>query len=186
VTEPTRCDRCEGCGQIADDEDGTPWHAWAALPPVARLAVTLGHVKPLPCPQCDGHGVVPPPSASLYGEHFTPEGVTTTLEAAVAKISDTLDAIYAANGVAPEAVLWRRVTKCVEEAGEVHTALAAYVGENPRKSMGPKSDVLHELHDTALAALGAIYHLTGKPVGPSLAVHAHAVAVRLERAVEDQ
>ena len=46
------CRRCEGCGQIANSDEGEPWTAWASLPPGSDLAVQLGMVKPIPCPDC--------------------------------------------------------------------------------------------------------------------------------------
>jgi hypothetical protein len=39
------CARCAGCGQIATDDDGTPWKYWAEIPPPSNLAVTLGMVR---------------------------------------------------------------------------------------------------------------------------------------------
>jgi hypothetical protein len=62
----------------------------------------------------------------------------------------------------PETVLWRRVTKVASEAGEVIDALAGYVGENPRKGVThTKDELVGELLDSAVAALGAVEHLTG-------------------------
>lgn len=46
------CPRCDGCGQIADTEDGEPWIAWTSLPPGSDLAVRLGQIRPIPCPDC--------------------------------------------------------------------------------------------------------------------------------------
>ncbi len=53
-----KCSRCDGCGKIADSDDGEPWTAWTSLPPGSDLAVRMGIVKPVPCPKCDGKGVV--------------------------------------------------------------------------------------------------------------------------------
>lgn len=53
---PRKCGRCEGCGQIANDEDGSPWSAWASLPPGSDLAVRMGLVRPIPCPECAAEG----------------------------------------------------------------------------------------------------------------------------------
>lgn len=50
------CQRCEGCGQIADSEEGEPWSDWMALPVSAAFAVVSGLVKPVPCPSCRGSG----------------------------------------------------------------------------------------------------------------------------------
>lgn len=52
----SKCMRCDGCGQIANSDDGEPWTAWEALPPGSDLAVRLGLVYPIPCPACDGRG----------------------------------------------------------------------------------------------------------------------------------
>jgi hypothetical protein len=71
-----------------------------------------------------------------------------------------LDASYP-DCLDPEAWMRRRVLKVCEESGEVHEAVGAYWGENPRKPRGPIEDVIKELADCAGAALGAIEHLTG-------------------------
>lgn len=57
-TEYKKCPRCEGCGQIANDEDGTPWRVWLDLPLRSSLSVLAGIVKPLLCPVCKGKGKV--------------------------------------------------------------------------------------------------------------------------------
>jgi len=57
VTGETKCARCNGCGSIADSEQGEPWTYWAELPRGSNAAVVLGVVKPIPCPVCDGSGV---------------------------------------------------------------------------------------------------------------------------------
>lgn len=54
--ESLQCERCAGCGQIADDEDGTPWSTWEALPQQSKAAINMGLVKPIPCPDCNGTG----------------------------------------------------------------------------------------------------------------------------------
>ena len=54
------CSRCEGCGKIANDEDGSPWSYWDSLPVKNASAVILGIVQPLPCPACQGSGEAPP------------------------------------------------------------------------------------------------------------------------------
>ncbi len=54
-----KCLRCNGCGKIANSDDGEPWTVWEELPPGADLAVKLGVVRPLPCPKCGGSGKVP-------------------------------------------------------------------------------------------------------------------------------
>jgi DnaJ-class molecular chaperone len=53
------CRRCRGCGQIANSDDGEPWTFWAELPAPSNLAVQLGIVRPIPCPDCKGTGQRP-------------------------------------------------------------------------------------------------------------------------------
>lgn len=56
----------------------------------------------------------------------------------------------------------RRCGKVAAEAGEVIDALDGYFGENPRKGVThTMDDLIEELLDTAVAALGAVEHLTG-------------------------
>lgn len=52
-----QCERCNGCGKIADTENGEPWESWANLPPGSDLAVRLGFVRPIQCPDCGGTGL---------------------------------------------------------------------------------------------------------------------------------
>jgi NTP pyrophosphatase (non-canonical NTP hydrolase) len=89
--------------------------------------------------------------------------------------SQWLDSTYPAD-LDPEAHMRRRVTKVCEEAGEVHEAVGALWGENPRKPRGSLDDVIKELADCAGAALGAIEHLTGH--------QGHSVAIVTERVRE--
>lgn len=53
------CPACEGCGYVANDDDGTPWRAWFELPFKSWAAVTMGLVKPVECPACGGTGEAP-------------------------------------------------------------------------------------------------------------------------------
>lgn len=60
----------------------------------------------------------------------------------------------------PETNLWSRVSKAAEEGGEAMDALRGYLGENPRKGVtGTLDEVVEELLDTAVAALGAVEHI---------------------------
>jgi hypothetical protein len=59
VPAEQQCGRCVGCGQIANDTDGTPWIYWMGLPIQNSQAVIVGLVKPLPCPKCGGTGGEP-------------------------------------------------------------------------------------------------------------------------------
>lgn len=80
----------------------------------------------------------------------------------IAAISKWIDGFKSYEGLDPEAHLWRRVTKVGAEAGEVFDAMSGYTGENPRKGQTHTiNDVIEELLDTAVAALGAVEHITG-------------------------
>lgn len=50
------CPRCLGCGKIANDAGGTPWCEWLKLPLESSIALLMGWVKPLSCPDCHGTG----------------------------------------------------------------------------------------------------------------------------------
>jgi NTP pyrophosphatase (non-canonical NTP hydrolase) len=61
-----------------------------------------------------------------------------------------------------EAVTWGRISKITEEAGEVIGAFIGATGQNPRKGVThTDQDVLEELLDVAVTALGAVEHMTG-------------------------
>jgi len=51
-----KCKKCDGCGKIADDDEGAPWTFWTGLPLQSAAAVTMGLVKPIDCPDCSGGG----------------------------------------------------------------------------------------------------------------------------------
>lgn len=50
-----KCERCHGWKQV-DDGEGQSWKYWAELPAQSRIAVTMGLVKPVQCPECKGSG----------------------------------------------------------------------------------------------------------------------------------
>jgi hypothetical protein len=54
-----KCARCLGEGRIASSDDGEPWSTWESLPHGSDLAVRLGLVYPIDCPDCGGTGVQP-------------------------------------------------------------------------------------------------------------------------------
>ena len=58
MMETEKCIRCEGCGQIANDKNGTPWVHWLELPVKSAAAMIGGIVRPMPCPVCNGAGRV--------------------------------------------------------------------------------------------------------------------------------
>ncbi|MFC5958389.1 MazG-like family protein [Streptomyces pratens] len=81
----------------------------------------------------------------------------------------------------PEALLWGRVTKVCEEAGEVVAALVGATGQNPRKGRSQTmQDVERELLGTAMTALAAVVHLHARDAEPLHVVgllDAHVLAV---------
>lgn len=48
------CQKCEGCEQVADTEEQEPWTAWLDIPLKSSMAVVMGLVRPIPCPECKG------------------------------------------------------------------------------------------------------------------------------------
>lgn len=84
----------------------------------------------------------------------------------------------AQQGRDPEAVLWHRVAKVSEEAGEAIAALIGLTGANPRKQDGQTvEDLRRELLDVALSALSAHAHTEGNQGDPVAALTAHVDAV---------
>jgi hypothetical protein len=62
----------------------------------------------------------------------------------------------------PEAATWGRLSKIMEEAGEVIAEFIGVTGQNPRKGeYGSTEAVKTELLDVALTALAAWEHLDG-------------------------
>lgn len=103
--------------------------------------------------------------------------MTTTDD--ITSISNLIDSTYPA-GLDPEAAMWRRCVKVTEESGEVTEALLGMIGENPRKGFSHDLDaVIHELLDTALAAMGACVHL--RPGFDPVEALGHHAATRLTR-----
>jgi hypothetical protein len=52
-----KCQRCQGWKQIDDGDEGISWKYWAELPVQSAIAVTMGIVKPIVCPRCNGTGI---------------------------------------------------------------------------------------------------------------------------------
>lgn len=52
MSDGAACERCEGCGMVANSADGEPWTHWERLPEAAKVAVRLGLVRPIACPDC--------------------------------------------------------------------------------------------------------------------------------------
>lgn len=52
------CPRCDGCGLVADTDEGEPWTAWTSLPIESQAPIKLGMVHPMPCTGCNGIGLL--------------------------------------------------------------------------------------------------------------------------------
>lgn len=57
-----KCERCDGCGNVANTRNGEPWTEWSTLPPGSDLAVRAGIVRPVSCPSCGGSGEATAPT----------------------------------------------------------------------------------------------------------------------------
>ena len=44
VADPEPCQRCGGCKQIANSDDGEPWTVWEELPPGSDLAAPVWRI----------------------------------------------------------------------------------------------------------------------------------------------
>lgn len=96
----------------------------------------------------------------------------------ITALSEWIDSSPSYRGISPESADWRRIQKAVQEGAEALEAYCGMIGENPRKGQTcGLDDVLHELLDTALAALGAYEHLTGHKGTALDDLDAHALNV---------
>lgn len=89
----------------------------------------------------------------------------------IAVLSEWIDSSYPEDMIGTELHTRRRVDKLMEEAGEVGQAVGGFYGENPRKGIThSRADILAELLDVAVTALGAYESLTGNSgaSGPAL------------------
>lgn len=76
-------------------------------------------------------------------------------------LSAWIDNSYPEEMIGTELHARRRIDKLMEEVGEVGQALGGWSGENPRKGIThTRDDVLDELLDVAITALGAYSALT--------------------------
>jgi hypothetical protein len=91
--------------------------------------------------------------------HENDEALDHASESLVA-LSQWIDA--GNEGRDPEAVTWGRLAKITEEAGEVIAAYIGMTGQNPRKGKTHlRHDVIEELLDVAVTAVGAAEHMSG-------------------------
>jgi hypothetical protein len=84
----------------------------------------------------------------------------------LATLSEWIDSSYPETMIGSELHIRRRIDKLMEESGEVGQAVGGWFGENPRKGIThTRTDVLGELLDVAVTALGAYESLTGNTGG---------------------
>jgi hypothetical protein len=94
--------------------------------------------------------------------HYRGASVSDRAAMRVAAISDWIDTADCNRDRDAEALGWHRVAKVAEEAGEAISEWLLFTGGNPRKEPGrTMAPVIEELLDVAVAALGAVEHLTG-------------------------
>lgn len=90
-------------------------------------------------------------------QQASPENI---YDAALVALSEWIDAANAHKPTDQQA--WERTAKVAEECGEVVAAMIGMTGQNPRKGFTHTvDDVIAELLDVAVTALGAVEHLTG-------------------------
>ena len=78
----------------------------------------------------------------------------------LAALSEWLDSQNRLMGRDGEAITWGRLAKVGEECGEVIAAYIGATGQNPRKGFThTPNDVIEELLDVAVTALGAVEHM---------------------------
>jgi hypothetical protein len=84
-----------------------------------------------------------------------------------------------------EARLWGRVAKVCEEAGETMQAMVGLTGQNPRKgSYVSFPELVDELLDVAVTALGAVEHVNGND-GSSIEMMFEKIERTAERAAQN-
>jgi hypothetical protein len=102
--DQTKCQRCCGCGQIADSESGEPWSDWINLPINASFAVLAGIVRPITCPECGGTGLAHArpgkEPAGLYGKYNIEKADGTPVDPAADYFVLRLDSDPAARAAA--------------------------------------------------------------------------------------
>lgn len=99
----------------------------------------------------------------------------SVISRSVARLSAWIDGSYPVE-IDPELHLRRRIDKLMEEVGETGQSLGGYTGENPRKGVThTREDVMGELLDVAVTALGAWEHMDGNRSRSAL-----ALAVKLD------
>jgi hypothetical protein len=59
MAQNAKCTKCNGEGRVANSDDEEPWSVWENLPPGSDLAVQMGLVEPIPCPECGGSQIEP-------------------------------------------------------------------------------------------------------------------------------
>jgi hypothetical protein len=120
------------------------------------------------------YGVATDALAWLAENRPQPEDCNGDGPAALDRLSKWIDAGQERD----EGQMWHRVAKVSEEAGEVIEAMIGWYGRNPRKGVcKTQDDVVGELLDTALAALGAVEHILDHPGRAFTLLEQHAIRI---------
>lgn len=144
MPDPKRCPRCQGCGKIANDDDGSPWTAWENLPPGSDAAVKMGIVKPIECPSCLGTGK--PPTRTLLDPALEVPAADAEREWTAA---ERVRAFLAARSKETEAeVDLSRARKALDDA-----IVATSFARERLKSCGARTYVLPSQQDAAHAVV---------------------------------
>lgn len=96
MEDKLQCQKCRGCGKVADTSDQEPWSEWMKLPLQSAGAVLIGLIKPIPCPACGGTGQAIPPQMQLFIVQQFVKRVNARAEANIAKTHKLEDSHYAA------------------------------------------------------------------------------------------
>lgn len=149
-----RCDVCQQpFGPVAVRDRDLPGYG-----EMIAAGWSIGRTYGDACPDCVAAGKTP--AFPRHSAMDNPAAHATTPAGQLVALSRWIDA--GNDHRDPESVTWGRVSKIAEELGEVISAFIGATGQNPRKGVtGDMGDVMDELLDVAITALGAYEHLDG-------------------------
>lgn len=96
VNADMKCQKCDGCGQVANTSDQEPWTRWLDIPFKSATAVMLKIVQPVTCPACGGSGVAVPLEVQAKIIRGFVERVNARAEANIARTNKLEGSHYAA------------------------------------------------------------------------------------------